>query len=444
MDYLEDKKLLELRFSNGMMILPFVRYKLLCSKNQDNTSSSSRNPVSKPTIFFRLFSNLIRIRVKKKKLVFFSSTLFNVEVEGEKGIYYNSMDGYYYDLFPEDSLLIEDADEEFKWRAKNSYKSMSFIRTYLLFLSFTLSRVFNKIKPIRRIDFDYIIKNYPELYTIEELGRLDYFHRIYYSLIKWVLKKTQCNLIAVNCGSYGETYAPLIKAAHDLGIKVIEMQHGAILQSHLGYHADDFIVNHDEYATYLPDILYSFGDYWKQYIDWKYEIISIGSPHLNRYIKQYASEEVINDFLIISQPSIREHVLSFAKDLASFYPEKKIVLRLHPRDVIQFYQEIIDEYSNLSLSFSEINLYKDISQSHYIVGGYSTCLFEAMAFHKKIIIIDIPIVRKYFPADVGVWVKSAIELEMLDRDNWNTIDSSQLWADGFEEKVKQRLKGYTK
>ena len=152
MDYLEDKKLLELRFSNGMMILPFVRYKLLCSKNQDNTSSSSRNPVSKPTIFFRLFSNLIRIRVKKKKLVFFSSTLFNVEVEGEKGIYYNSMDGYYYDLFPEDSLLIEDADEEFEWRAKNSYKSMSFIRTYLLFLSFTLSRVFNKIKPIRRID----------------------------------------------------------------------------------------------------------------------------------------------------------------------------------------------------------------------------------------------------------------------------------------------------
>ena len=79
MDYLEDKKLLELRFSNGMMILPFVRYKLLCSKNQDNTSSSSRNPVSKPTIFFRLFSNLIRIRVKKKKLVFFSSTLFNVK-----------------------------------------------------------------------------------------------------------------------------------------------------------------------------------------------------------------------------------------------------------------------------------------------------------------------------------------------------------------------------
>lgn len=69
-------------------------------------------------LFFRLFSNLIRIRVKKKKLVFFSSTLFNVEVEGEKGIYYNSMDGYYYDLFPEDSLLIEDADEEFKWRAK--------------------------------------------------------------------------------------------------------------------------------------------------------------------------------------------------------------------------------------------------------------------------------------------------------------------------------------
>ena len=73
MDYLEDKKLLELRFSNGMMILPFVRYKLLCSKNQDNTSSSSRNPVSKPTIFFRLFSNPNKSKEEKTCIFLFYS-----------------------------------------------------------------------------------------------------------------------------------------------------------------------------------------------------------------------------------------------------------------------------------------------------------------------------------------------------------------------------------
>lgn len=114
-------------------------------------------------------------------------------MEGKKGTYYNSMDGYYYDLFPNDSLLIEDADDEFRWRTKDSYESMSFINNYLLFIAFTLSCLFNKIKPVKRIDFEYVVKNYPGLYTIEYLGRLDYFHRIYYFLIKWLLKKQNAN-----------------------------------------------------------------------------------------------------------------------------------------------------------------------------------------------------------------------------------------------------------
>ena len=167
MNYLEDKRLLELRFSNGMMMLPFIRYKLLCSKNQGNVISSTEVPLSKIRILYRLFSNLPHIGLKKKKLVFFSSTLFNIELENKKGTYYNSLDGYYYNLFPNDSLLIEDADDEFRWRTKNSYRAMSFIKTYLLSFSFSLSRILNKIKPIRRTDFGYILKNYPDLYTIE-------------------------------------------------------------------------------------------------------------------------------------------------------------------------------------------------------------------------------------------------------------------------------------
>ena len=186
----------------------------------------------------------------------------------------------------------------------------------------------------------------------------------------------------------------------------------------------------------------TFGEYWKQYVDWKYEIIPVGNPHLNRYIKQYADVKVINDFLVISQPAIREYILPFVKDLAAIYSNKKIVLRLHPRDGIDCYKEIIDKFPNISLSFSETNLYKDISQAHYVIGGYSTCLFEAMAFHKKIIIIDAPIVRKYFPADIGFWVKSAAELNLIGMSNCNSVDSNNLWTNGFEERVKQMLNKY--
>ena len=152
--------------------------------------------------------------------------------------------------------------------------------------------------------------------------------------------------------------------------------------------------------------------------------------------------KVISDFLVISQPAIREYVLPFVKDLAAIYSNKKIVLRLHPRDGIDCYKEIIDKFPNISLSFSETNLYKDISQAHYVIGGYSTCLFEAMAFHKKIIIIDVPIVRKYFPADIGFWVKSAAELNLISMSNSNSVDSNNLWTNGFEERVKQMLNKY--
>lgn len=83
MNYLEDKRLLELRFSNGMMMLPFIRYKLLCSKNQGNVISSTEVPLSKIRILYRLFSNLPHIGLKKKNS-FFLFYSFNIELENKK------------------------------------------------------------------------------------------------------------------------------------------------------------------------------------------------------------------------------------------------------------------------------------------------------------------------------------------------------------------------
>lgn len=443
MNYLEDKKLLELRFSNGMLMLPYIRYRLMCNINQDNSSASIKKRSSMITILKRLMTNITKVKIRKRKLVFFSTTLFNIELDDMKGYYYNSVDGYYYDLFPNDSLLIEDADEDVVWRKNGSYDALSFIRTYLLLFSFKVSKICNIIKPICKPDFEYVFRNYPGVFSVEELGRIDYFNRIYSYLVKILLKMSGCKLIAVNCGSYGETYAPLIKTAHDLGIEVIEIQHGAITAAHPAYHADEFITHDKEYAKYMPDYLYSFGDYWKQYIDWDYKIVSVGNPHLNKYIARYKNEEVVIDYLVISQPSMRNDILAFVKDLASRFAEKSIVLRLHPRDDLAFYKKSFEFFANVSFSFSFVNLYKDISRSHYIIGGYSTCLFEALAFHKSPIIIDTPLVRQYFPTNIGVWVKTVSELEKQQKEIISVVDTRYFWADDFESKVKRLLQEYT-
>lgn len=442
MKYLEDIKLLDLRFSNGMLMLPYIRYKLMCSINQDNTSASIKKRISRIIVLKRLLSNLSKFAIRRKNLVYFSSTLFNIESEKNKGTFYNSLDGYYYNIFPNDSLLIEDADENMSWRTKDSYDSLSFVNTFLLCISSLLANIFNKIKPIHVSDFDYLEKKYTGVFSMIELGRIDYFCRIYSYLIKRILKKIGCRLIAVNCGTYGQAYALLIKAAHDLGIKVIEIQHGAITANHLAYHADSFIVQDKEFATYIPDCLYTFGDYWKQYIGWKYDIVSVGNPHLNNHVARYANEEVAIDYLVISQPSLRNDLLAFVNELASNFVEKSIVVRLHPRDDIDFYRKSFESIPNVSFSFSSVNLYKDISRSHYVIGGYSTCLFEALAFHKSPIIIDTPLVRKYFPANIGIWVKTVSELENKQKEI-TSVDTSYFWADDFDNKVKRLLQEYT-
>lgn len=359
MKYLEDQKLLTLRFSNGLLILPTIRYRLMCHKNQCSITTIKEKK-SKWFMYKSLIQGLTRLKIKRKKILFFSSTLFNVEAE-EKGHFFNSLDGYYYNIFPNDSLLIEDADEYYTWRTNNSYKDLSFIKTYIILFCTKISSICNKIKPIKNPDFNYIINNYPNIYSQSELSYWDYFNRIYYNCIRLFLKITKCKLIAVNCGSYGEISAPLIKAAHDLHIKVIEMQHGAITSEHAAYHADDFIVKDLEYSTYLPDSLYTFGKYWSRNIDWNYNIIPVGNPYLNNYVSKFNNNKINNDFLIISQPALCNEIISFAKELSVVFPDKKIRIRLHPKDSLEYYQREIKNLSNITLTVSSENLYKDIS-----------------------------------------------------------------------------------
>lgn len=151
MKYLEDRKLLNLRFTNGMLILPFVRYELMCSINDNFTSASVSSSPSKIKIFFRLLLNLWKIKFKKSDIVYFSSTLFNIK--NEQGIFFNSLHGYYYNLFPQNSLLIEDADEQTQWRTKNTCENLSFINTYLFFFSSLLAGFCNRLRTVKKKEF---------------------------------------------------------------------------------------------------------------------------------------------------------------------------------------------------------------------------------------------------------------------------------------------------
>ena len=436
MKYIENKNLLKYRFSNGMLMLPFFRYEIMCNLNKKK-SEKKQTPLRKKQRknYLSLLLNLRKNVIYEKDIVFFTSTDFNVK--DEQGNYYNNLDGYYYNLCKDDALLVEDSNNLFEWKKTKRYTTISYFKTYLIFLSSIFAKFYAKLhlgkhEMLNAFGTETGINILNLKYSQGFVISLAYLYRI-------ILKKIKPSKIFVNCGSYGMDYAILIKCAHELGIRVIELQHGAIDDGHLAYHVDDFIANNIEYQEYLPDELWLFGEYWANSIEWKYKKKVVGNPHLNSQIKKIKKSNEGYDYMVIAQPEVESIIIKFVDSLAKKYPKDKILLRLHPRDILENYQSKLKDYVNIEYSNSTSPLYEEISKSYYIVGAYSTCLYEALALQKNPIIVDCNLSRRHFPKNIGYWVKDADSIDQEKLKQNEVINTEYYWAVNFEDNVRKYM-----
>lgn len=439
MKSIENPKLLDCYFKNGMMILPYYHSIINARLKQQKFASERRYKVSKKKKIISLLSGILHCKIKKKNILIFSSTLFNIENNGR---FFNCLHGYYYNLYPNETLLIEDSDNNFNWRTKNSYDGLSFINTYIELLCLILQKVCHTFAPIYRDDYNVFIKEYPNLLSLERLSKDDYYTKFYAFFIKKLLKKVNPKIIIVNCGSYGHNAAIICFVAKQLGIKVIEPQHGVTYKSP-GYTASDIIANSKEYTKYLPDVLFTFGEYWKTFVNWKYEILPVGYQHLNEYTQKMKHTKTNHDFLVISQPMNEQDEIKkveFVKSLSKCFHKKKILFRIHPSENYEQQKTIYQDFKNIEISNSKKALYEDIKICRNIIGWYSNCLYECLAFEKTPIIVDTSYTREYFPNNIGIWIKSAEELSTIDLDALqSTKDYSLYWTSDFEKKVKEYI-----
>lgn len=439
MKTIENQELLNCRFKNGMMILPFYHSYIQARLNEQKFAGERIVHVSFFKRSLSLLKGLLYCKIKKKNILIFSSTLFNVK-EGD--LFFNCLHGYYYDLYPDDTLLLEDSDTSYTWRTRDSYKNLSFINTYIELFCIILQKVCHAIAPIHLRDYDILLKEYPNLFTLKKLSKEDYFTKFYAYFIRQLLNKVKPSVILLNCGSYGHTKAIICYVAKKMGIKVIEPQHGVTYKS-AGYTTSEFIATSKEYGKYLPDTLFTFGDYWKDFVKWNYEKVPVGYQYLNEYESKAGKQLVEYDFLIISQPMNSEEELKkiqFVKDLSKAFPERKILFRIHP---VENYEEqflIYKECKNLEVSKSTNVLYEDFSKCKHIVGWFSNCLYECLAFKRIPIIVDTNYTRQFFPHDLGVWIKSPDNLKEIDLDDLqNSIDYTKFWSSDFVYKVKKYI-----
>ena len=191
----------------------------------------------------------------------------------------------------------------------------------------------------------------------------------------------------------------IVAAAKDLGITVVELQHGTITDYHMGYSYPEKTRLNGE-IKYFPDKILTFGDYWinEDTCPISHEnIIPIGFPYFEAQSKDFINIPANdNQILFISQGVIGKYLSKLAYEIAGKLKDYRIIYKLHPGEYAtwkQNYPELLEASKNDNFEVidnSEIPLYKLFAQSGYQVGAFSTAIYEGLMFNCKTFILDVP------------------------------------------------------
>lgn len=191
--------------------------------------------------------------------------------------------------------------------------------------------------------------------------------------------------------SYGQ--GAMIKAAKDLGIETIELQHGVFSKYHLGYS----FPNRKTLLDYFPDRFYVWSEYWRNRIKLPLtldNVIIYRFAHLQRALNKYSG--VLRDplqILILSQGSIGSRMADYIYANLQYLKNFKLVYKLHPGEYDRWHTypalKKLVECGNVSLR-KDADLYQLMSESHYQIGVNSTAIFEGIDFGCRTILINLP------------------------------------------------------
>ncbi len=208
-----------------------------------------------------------------------------------------------------------------------------------------------------------------------------------------LIKKRKPKQIFLVC-SYVYKLA-LIAAAKKNGVETIEIQHGTIDKFHVGYHFPN-----EKNIDYFPDKIYFFGEYWKNCMTFPIRDenkIVYGFPYFQQQKKRYSEvEKKPGSLLIISQGTIGKELSRFIWKSREVFKNYQLIYKLHPGEYERWRMDYPDlvklsEQENVTvIDNSETNLYTYLAESEFVIGVYSTAIYEALSFECKVILVNLP------------------------------------------------------
>ncbi len=271
-------------------------------------------------------------------------------------------------------------------------------------------------------------------------------------MFKQFLRNWKTEVVFVNCASYGRSHAFISRICKELGISVVEFQHGFTNDYHPAYSYPNC---EEHYLKYLPDYYLTFGEYWSNELrNFPVNKIVIGNPNLEYHIIDSDNEiGKLNRerILFISDGTYGSSFQEIALELLRLLPENKfeIVFRPHPGERIfakERYKKIISS-GKITLDMNN-NVYSSLKLSDHVVGIGSTVIFEAVAFEKRIHVLRSILSDTNIPSYIGMGFCDAKELrenivssEIDSRVFENELNRDYFWNRNWEKNLSSFLQG---
>lgn len=211
-------------------------------------------------------------------------------------------------------------------------------------------------------------------------------YRLYRALFKHLKPK---RLVVVVSYAYGDA----IRAAKDLGMETVEIQHGTFSRYHLGYSYPDRITSLD----YFPDTFLAWGRFWRDMgvLPLPPESVRVsGFPYFNELKERHTGiEKNQRRVVVLSQGALGERIADQVYALREALSDFEIVYKLHPGEFTRWreYESLckLAEQPNVRIAKQD-NLYELLAGSSYQIGVFSTAVYEGIGFGCRTLLLDLP------------------------------------------------------
>jgi hypothetical protein len=173
----------------------------------------------------------------------------------------------------------------------------------------------------------------------------------------------------------------IVGAARDLGIRVVELQHGAISPFHLGYSYPGRPSVPDQ-----PDELWCFGSYWTDVAELPAEMDTrvVGASFISPLTPEQQAAKDPRLVVFLSQGTIGPALVEYAGALASARPDLDVAFHLHPSERSTSYE------LPAGVRLSRDNTLELLTSATYQVGVATTALFEGMLLGCRTAVAGLP------------------------------------------------------